>query len=197
MEVWIPFYRWLINRYVILFAKGMNRGFMGNQQYWLLFLVIFFGGCATGKPMSWIENGTSLSNYKVFEVADVSNETGKVYDFDIVADLTKKIKLNVAHKGYLVAEDSAAGESAIVLKSSLTLYEPGSALKRWVYGGYGATQCTVISSLIDKKTGKTIGEIQVAKTISQGGLYSIGADIRILDIVASDIAEEIDKIIKE
>jgi len=169
---------------------------MRKKIYWLLFLVVFLGGCATGKPMSWIQKGVSLSSYQVFEVEPVSNETGKVYDFDVAADLTKKIKIELADKGYSVAESSTAGESVIVLKSSLKRYEPGSALKRWVQRGYGATQCTVKCTLIDKKAGKIIGEIKVAKTISEGGLYSIGAGKRILNTVASDIANEIDKRIK-
>jgi hypothetical protein len=170
---------------------------MKKQLFLLFVLVIFAGGCATGKPMSWIDKETSFSSYKVIEVIPVSNDTGKTYDFDIAADLTKKIKSKLEDKGYRVVDDSAAEESVIVLKSSLIRYEPGSALKRWLYPGYGATQCTIKSSLIDKKMGKTVGEIQVAKTISEGGLYSIGADARILDNVAADIADELHSRMKE
>lgn len=199
---WVILRRIRLGELVILLAKGKRLGSMKKQLSWLFFLVIFAGGCATGKPMSWIDKGTSLSSYQVFEVVPVSNDTGKTYDFDVAADLTKEIKSKLGDKGYRVADNSTAGQSVIVLKSSLILYEPGSALKRWLYTGYGATQCTVKSALIDKKKGETIGEIQVAKTISEGGLlYSIGAHMRILDNildnVAADIAHEIDNRMKE
>lgn len=170
---------------------------MKKRLLWLFFMMVFTGGCATGKPMSWLDKETSVSSYKVFEVVPVSNDTGKTYDFDVAADLTKEIKAKLEDKGYAVVDTNTARESVLILKSSLILYEPGSALKRWLYTGYGATQCTVKSTLIDKQRGKIIGEIQVAKTISEGGLYSVGAHMRILGNVATDIAHELDNRMKE
>lgn len=158
----------------------------------VLLLLVFAGGCATGKPMTWMEQGTDLSSYKVYEVTPVVNDTGKKYDFDVAGEITEAIKTKLKDKGYVIAGDGAGGEGVLVLKCSLTAYEPGSALKRWLAPGYGATQCTVKCPLIDKKTGKPIGEIMVAKAISAGGLYSIGAHKSILGIVADDIAEQID-----
>ncbi len=165
---------------------------MKIKLYSVLLLLVFVGGCATGKPMTWLEKGTDLSSYKGYEVMPVSNDTGRKYDFDVAGEITEAIKNKLKDKGYVVAEDGAGGEAVLVLKCSLTAYEPGSAFKRWLAPGYGATQCTVKCPLIDKKTGKSIGEIMVAKAISAGGLYTIGAHKSILGTVADDIAEQID-----
>jgi hypothetical protein len=170
---------------------------MKKLFYLFLAMILWGEGCATGKPMIWIEKGVSLSRYKVLEVAPITNDTGKTYDFDVADTLTKTVKANLAEKGYVISEGGAGGESVLELKGSLTLYEPGSALQRWFAAGLGTTQCNVKVSLIDKKTGKLIGETQVAKAISEGGLYSIGADKRILTAVADDIVDAVDSKMKE
>jgi hypothetical protein len=47
--------------------------------------------------------------------------------------------------------------------------------------------------IIDKKTGKLLGELVSADTVSAGGLYSAGSDKRILDAIAEGVVEEIEK----
>jgi hypothetical protein len=162
---------------------------MPNQITWLLVLAIFAAGCAVGTPMVHMERDFVPAAYQKVEILTVTNDTGQTYEFDVSEMLTKNIKSQFKDKGCLLASHQEK-DSVLMVKSSLTLYEPGSAFKRGLLPGYGATRCTVKTSLIDKKTGKVIGEIVVPKTISEGGLYSIGADKRILNVVAADIAQE-------
>ena len=161
-----------------------------------LFLLLLGGCVATGKPMVWVEKNASLTGYKVFEVIPVLNETGKTFEFDITDTLTQNLKARLRDKGYIVTEENVETENVLILKSNLIGYELGSAFQRWVLPGAGTTQSTVKSSLIDRKTGKILGEIVTAKAISEGGLFSIGADQRILEIVTIDIINEIDKKVK-
>jgi len=160
-----------------------------------LFL-LFAAGCATERPMARIEKGASLSGYKVIEVTPVLNETGKTINFEVTDALTQYIKTSLQEKGFIVAEISGGEENVIILKNQLTSYEPGSAFKRWVISGWGKTQCTLKTSLIDKKSGKVIGEMVAAEEVGSGGLYSIGADKWILNVVARSISDEIDRKVK-
>ena len=167
-----------------------KEGFMTKAiRVFLLCLLIFQSGCATGKPMAWVEQRVSLSRYRQVDVAPVSNDTGKEYDFDVTGTLTEKIRSKLTDKGYAARGAGTGRDAVLVLKPRLTAYEPGNAAKRWLAPGHGTTHCTVRVSLIDQESGKPVGEIIVAKAISQGGLFSIGADRSILDAVASDIAE--------
>jgi hypothetical protein len=50
--------------------------------------------------------------------------------------------------------------------------------------------------LIERGTGRLVAEVIVPKTISEGGLYSIGADKRILGNVVVDLVDQIDKTLK-
>ena len=164
----------------------------------LILLLLVVGGCATatGKPMVQMEKDVSLTGYKSFEVIPVIDETGKTFEFDVADELTKYIKSKIKEEGYVINEEKEAKDSVLVIKSSLVAYDSGSAFKRWLLPGAGKTRATVKASLIDKITGRTIGEIVIAKEVGAGGLYSVGADKWILEVIATDISNEIDKKIK-
>ena len=127
---------------------------------YFLFLM-FIVGCVTAptKPMVQIEKDVSLAGYKAIEVIPVINETGKTFEFDVADKLTQLIKSKIKEKGYVINEEKEAKDSVLIIKSSLVAYAPGSAFKRWLAPGAGKTQATVRTSLIDKMTGESIGEI--------------------------------------
>lgn len=162
----------------------------------VLLIFAFIAGCVTSKPMVSMMQGVSLIGYKVFEVPPVLNETGKTFEFDVSDTLTQNIKSKLRDKGYIVSDGTVPSEEILIIKSSLLSYEPGSAFKRWIAPGFGKTQATVKTSLIEKRTGKVLGELVSAEAVSAGGLYSAGADRRILDAIAEGIAEEIEKKVK-
>jgi hypothetical protein len=151
--------------------------------------------CATGTAMTVMENREALQSYQFIEVIPVSNDTGKSFDFNVTDIITQHLKANLESKGYRLTEASPERTKVLTVESSLTEYQRGSALSRWVAPGAGATVCTVRSSLVDKQSGRSIGEIIVPKVVSAGGLYSIGADKGILEAVAIDLADEIDRVL--
>ncbi len=176
----------------------------------LIILLLVVGGCFPHqKLMVWMENGVSLSEYKVFEVMPVSNETGKTFEFDVADELTQHIKAKIKDKGYVINERKEAKDSVLVIKSSLITYKPGSTATRLLLPGGGKTRATVRTSLIDKMTGKVIGEMVSVEEV--GGEYvemwgfeynpvdalsNVGAYKWILGVVAKGIANEIDKNVK-
>lgn len=168
---------------------------MKESSIVVFLLFLFVAGCVTSKPMVTMEKGASLSVYKAFEVSPVLNETGRTFEFDVADTLTQNIKSKLRDKGYVV-DGAVPLEEILIIKSSLLSYEPGSAFKRWLAPGFGKTQATVKTLLIDKKTGGVIGEMVSAEAVSAGGLYSAGADKRILDAIAEGIVDEIEKKVK-
>jgi hypothetical protein len=162
----------------------------------LSFAIIMSGCITTSKPMVYMEKDVSLVGYKVFKVQPVINETGKTYEFNVSNTLTQNIKSELRDKGFIVSDGTITSQKVLIIKSKLLSYAPGSALKRWFAAGFGKTQATVETSLIDKKTGKVVGEFVSAETVSSGGLYSAGADKWILDAIATGIVDEIEKKVK-
>lgn len=159
-------------------------------------LVILLYGCAGVQPKMWVDKAASFRAYGVFEVAPVSNDTEKTFEFDVAAALTEYLKSKLQEKGYRLSDDPARIDDVLVIKSSLVAYKPGSAFARWVIPGAGTTLCIVRNSLIDKRTGRLIAEMVTARSVSAGGLFTVGADKWILEVTATAITDEFDKRIK-
>lgn len=159
--------------------------------------IIILSGCATSKPMVSMKRDVSLAGYNVFEVHPVQNRTGKTYKFDASNTLTQNIKSKLKDKGFIVSNGTISSGKVLIIKSSLLSYAPGSALKRWFAPGFGKTQATVQTLLVDKKTRKALGEFISADAVSSGGLFSAGADKGILATIAKGIADEIEKKVKD
>jgi hypothetical protein len=162
----------------------------------LLLLGLFMGGCAVGTSVVSIDKDASFSSYKGVEVLPVVNETGTILEFDVPGEITTQLTQNLKQEGFVVTDGKQSADAILVIRTSLLAYEPGNAFARWAVPGAGKTNCTIKSMLVDKKTGKTRGEILVPKEIGTGGLYSIGADKRILGDVAATMVDELKKILR-
>ena len=154
--------------------------FMGKKI--IIVLIALLAGCATSSR----DKGFSLAGHKAFEVAPVSNTTGKTFDIDVTSQLARLISSKLKEKEFSVSETS---ENAIIIRGNLTSYETRSA----------RTQCTVEIKFVDKSTQRVLGEIMIFKTISVGGLSSVelNSDQAILEAVANDIVFEVEKRIKQ
>ncbi len=169
--------------------RPAGRGGMGRVA--LSIVMLLTAGCPAGKPVVWVEEGVSFSNYRAVEVRAVANETGHTFDFDVAGSLTDKVRSKLAERGVRLAEGGRAVDGTLVLRTSLTAYSPGNAAARWVLPGAGATECIVKGALLDGQTGAQLGVILSHRSVSSGGLASVGADRGILDVVATDIADAV------
>ena len=161
-----------------------------------LFCLVLSGCVATGKPMTWKDEGFSFTNQYAFVIKPVQNKTGKTFQEDIPAILDANLKIEFAENGLTVIDDADNIQDVLYLESELIVYVEGSAFKRWLAPGAGKTQCTLKSRLIDRSN-KKVAEIVTAKEVGAGGLYSVGADKSILKDAASDIAVEVVKLISD
>jgi Domain of unknown function (DUF4410) len=148
-------------------------------------------GCAAGKPVIWVDKGVSFSNYRAVDVITVTNETGKTFDFDVAQSLTDQIRSKLTEHGVPLTQGGNAVDGTLVLKTRLTTYSPGNAAARWALPGAGTTECLVKGELLDGPTGARLGVLLSHRSISGGGLFSVGADKGILDVVATDIADAV------
>ena len=153
-------------------------------------------GCASTKPKVWIDKDVVLKEYTSFEILPATNDTGKTFDFDIADKVTKRINERISAKGFLLAQPGAEGK-VMVIKTSITSYEPGSVIGRWLAPGAGKTQCVIKSTLTSKETGKILAEMVASEAIAGGGFYTIGADKYIINMAVDGIVDELEKQIKE
>jgi hypothetical protein len=161
-----------------------------------LLVSLLVSGCAS-TPAVRMESAEPLRKYGIFEVEPVSNDTGKTFAFDIAEEFANQIRSQLESKGYIVASGSGGTDDALIIRCSIASYAPGSAFTRWLAPGAGKTQATVLTSLVDKRTGSAVGEMLSAEAVGGGGLYSVGADRWILEKIAKGIVEKIEERMKK
>ena len=66
-------------------------------------------------------------------------------------------------------------------------FAEGSAIKRWILPGWGATIGRVTAMLTDSKTGEILVIAEGNATVSAGGLYTIGAEEYIVPTAVDDV----------
>ena len=77
-----------------------------------------------------------------------------------------------------------------VLSCEVSNFLEGSALKRWLVPGWGPTVAQVAVILTDGRNGSTVLIVRGNGTVRSGGLYSIGADLYIVDAAVGDVVRQ-------
>ena len=176
-------------------SAGPWRGRAWCKALPLLVASLLLVGCSA-PPELVMQPGASLSGRILLAVAPAVNDTGQTYELDIAGVFTDDLASALRSKGYIVTDSNTAPADAVIVQCSFITYAPGNAFQRWLAPGWGATEATVKTSLIDKNTGSVVGGMLTRKQVESGGLLSLGAYKYILQRVADDVAEAIDKKIK-
>ena len=123
------------------------------------------------------------------ELGRVMNKTGEEFDIDIKKMLSDSLKKTLKEKELLW---SSTGGPRLLLESNIIDYKKGDAFKRWLLPGWGATILIVRCDLVDDDN-NIVGSVKATRTVSIGGLYSIGAWKTVFDNLANDVVEDLSK----
>jgi len=77
------------------------------------------------------------------------------------------------------------------LACEVTGFVEGSAIKRWVWPGWGATVGQVSAMLTDSQNGEILIIARGNATVSGGGLYTIGAESYIVGTAVDNVVEQL------
>jgi len=88
------------------------------------------------------------------------------------------------------ADFEISAEGRYVVSCDLSAFAEGSAFKRWLLPGWGATAGQVAVMVTDSRSGETVAIIRGNATVAGGGLYTIGADRVILASAIDDVVRQ-------
>lgn len=83
-------------------------------------------------------------------------------------------------------------DAPLVLTCDIERFAEGSALKRWVWPGWGATQAQVAVIVWEKPGDKILATLRSLATVKTGGLYTIGADRYIFSVAFDDVIKQLE-----
>lgn len=105
-------------------------------------------------------------------------------------DLSKEATDALVDKLSATTEVEVRPDGRYVVTCDISSFVEGSAFKRWLVPGWGATTGQVAVMVTDSQSGETLAIIRGRATVAAGGLYSVGADQIILASALDDIVRQ-------
>lgn len=142
--------------------------------------------CATQSANQYLKPFIA-DKYKAIHIAPCIDRTGFAGTRDLGAEATQSLHEEISESGLF--EIRPDGE--LMLSCDIERFAEGSALKRWLWPGWGITKAK-ITVLIWKQSSQTVLAIlSSVATVESGGFYTIGADRYIIGVAMKDIVEKL------
>jgi hypothetical protein len=157
-----------------------------NRRYLLLTLALFLAGCAT-QSATMIRQPFESDKYRKVQIMPCINRTDYKGTHDLATEATRTFANKVRESGLF----EIALDAKLIMTCDIERFEEGSAVKRWVMDGWGATQAQVVVMVWQKPDDKVLATFRSEAAVRSGGLYTIGADYYIFGAAFSDIIKQL------
>jgi len=169
---------------------------MRSATYLLVFSLMMgaLWGCSSAYKETVIDAASPapVSQSARMKVADVSNNTGELFDVDVIGLLWNGLDENLKNRGLLWTGPPAA--APYTLEAHIIRYQKGSIWLRNILPMWGKTTLAVKCDL--KQEGRIIASVESKHTITLGsGSLTIGAWRKIFSEVAEDIVSQFLKVV--
>jgi hypothetical protein len=162
------------------------------KVFWVFILIVLIfsliiTGCANVQHQAKFDQNYKPPEVISVKVARVSNDTGLVFENDIEKLLVEAFEENLNEKNLLCEQGKAP---SLFLESYIIKYREGSAFKRWLLPGWGATELSIRCDLKDENN-NLVGSAVASREIFAGGLYTIGAWKTVFKDVTDDVTNDL------
>ena len=151
------------------------------------FSLIAFWGCTNVQHQARFNQNYLPKEDVRIKVVKVVNDTGYTFDVDIEQLLTDTLEQQLMEENLL---NLGKTEPNLFMEGRIVGYKKGSAFKRWMMPGWGATELAIRCDLKDKNN-NVVGTAMSSREVVAGGLYTVGAWETIFDDVANDVAGDL------
>lgn len=167
-----------------------------SQQYFrintaVIFLIGFLSigpwGCTNVQHQVKFNKDYVPGENVSIKVSKVVNDTGMTFDIDIEEMLADALEDQLLEEDLLWLGGKVP---VLIMESRITGYRKGSAFKRWLMPGWGATELSIRAELKDDKN-NLVGSAIASREVVAGGGYTIGAWKTVFKAVARDVAEDL------
>ncbi len=148
--------------------------------------LVTLAGCAT-QSVTLVQKPLEPTIQRTVRIEPCVDRSGFKGERDLAGDATR-ILTDKVRESKLFAVNN---DGALVMTCDIERFAEGSALKRWVWPGWGATQAAVSVMVWEKPGDKVLATFRSQSSVSAGGLYTIGADKYILGTAFDDIIKQL------
>ncbi len=154
----------------------------------LLLMLCAFWGCASNKGELISEPTAAVRSDVKIRVADVSNDTGKLFDVDVIGLLWNGLEDGLKKRGMLAAGPS--GDAPLQIKAHVLKYKKGNAIGRTLLPVGFSTVLYVRAELIQGAT--VLASAETKRDISFGeGAFARGMWKKVFEEVGEDLVKQL------
>ncbi len=143
-------------------------------------------GCTT-QSASVIQQPFEFDKHRTIHIMECVNRTDYKGSHDLATEATRTFTDKVRDSGLF----EITPDAKLVLTCDIERFEEGSAAKRWVMPGWGATQAQVVVMIWQKPDDTVLATFRTEAAVKSGGFYTIGADHYIFGAAFNDIVEQL------
>lgn len=144
-------------------------------------------GCATQSAVQ-VQQPFEPAKHRTVRIEPCQDRTGFEGTRDLAGEATRVLTEKVAATKLF----EVAADAPLVLTCDIERFAEGSAFKRWLMPGWGATQAAVAVIVWEKPGDKMLATLRSQSSVSAGGLYTIGADQYILSVAFDEIVKQLE-----
>lgn len=157
------------------------------RQLLLILVLMAIWSCGTAQKDLKVTSGFVLTPDTKIVVADVSNDTGQVFDVDLIGLLWDALSEALRKQNLLWTKGSAG--TPLRLEAHVLKYKKGNVLERWLTPGFGTTLLAVGCDL--KEGMQILATVEARQSIAFGDGPLMGAWKKIFASVAEETVEEL------
>jgi hypothetical protein len=162
--------------------KRLQRGLLFIQVFlWTCLL-----GCTTVSTMQ-VQQPLQKPQQNQIRIERCINRTDYHGAHDLESEATRTLTEKLQESGLF----EVVTDAPYVLTCDIERFAEGSAAKRWLVPGWGATQAEVVVMVWEKSGDKVLASFRSETAVKAGGLYTVGADQYILSAVFDDIIKQL------
>jgi len=163
----------------------MKDFFARKIGYLLAFACIGFFGCTTVSTVD-IQQSFETTKQRKIRIEPCTNRTDYQGSRDLAGEATRTLTEKIQQSGLF----EITPDAQLLLTCDVERFEEGSAAKRWLMPGWGATQAEVVVMVWEKPEDKILASFRSEAAVKSGGLYTIGADQYIFGAAFDDILKQ-------
>jgi len=153
----------------------------------LILALMAVWSCGTAQKDLKATSGFVLTADTRIVVADVSNDTGQVFDVDVIGLFWDALSEALRKQNLLWTKGSAG--TPLRLEAHILKYQQGNALERWLTPGFGKTLLAVRCDL--KEGIQVLATVEARQSIAFGDGPLMGAWKKVFASVAEQTVEEL------
>lgn len=151
-----------------------------------VFLCTGLLGCETVSTVQ-VQQQFEKPQQQLIRIERCINRTEYRGEHDLEAESTRTFMQKIQESGLF----QIVADAPFVLTCDIERFAEGSAAKRWLMPGWGATQAEVVVMVWEKPGDKVLASFRSKTAVREGGLYTVGADQYILGAAFDDIIKQL------